>query len=113
MELRLERGDYRPDGTGGMERADGERALLQRVIFRLTARRGAFPLLPKLGSQLHLLAREKPAARHSTAMRFVQQALEEEQVAVEQVTLEQEGDRMRVAVQLLWQGRSLGAQVTV
>lgn len=113
MELKLERGDYRPDGRGGVQALDREQALLQRVVYRLTARRGAFPLMPELGSQLHLLAREKPADRQSAAMRLVQQALAQEPVTVEQVRVEQQGEGVRVAVQLLWQGRPLQAQVTV
>ena len=40
MELKLEQGDYVPDGAGGFETLDGAQALLARVLFRLTARRG-------------------------------------------------------------------------
>ena len=49
MELRLEQGDYVPNGAGGFQRLEGAEALLQRVLFRLTARRGQFPFLPELG----------------------------------------------------------------
>ena len=45
MELRLEQGDYVPNGAGGFQRLEGAEALLQRVLFRLTARRGQFPFL--------------------------------------------------------------------
>lgn len=60
MELRLEQGDYVPNGAGGFQRLEGAEALLQRVLFRLTARRGQFPFLPELGSRLYQLGREKP-----------------------------------------------------
>ena len=53
MELRLEQGDYVPNGAGGFQRLEGAEALLQRVLFRLTARRGQFPFLPELGSRLY------------------------------------------------------------
>ena len=52
MELKLERGDYIPDGAGGFTSLDGAQALLARVLFRLTARRGQFPFLPELGTEL-------------------------------------------------------------
>ena len=43
MELELQNGDYVPDGIGGVRRVSGREALAQRIIFRLTARRGSFP----------------------------------------------------------------------
>ncbi len=69
MELQIKNGDYVPDSLGGLIRLEEERALLQRVLFRLSARRGALPFLPGLGSRLYLLSREKPAARLSAARR--------------------------------------------
>ena len=65
MELKLEQGDYVPDGAGGFETLDGAQALLARVLFRLTARRGQFPFLPEMGSRLYLLGRERPSAREA------------------------------------------------
>ena len=52
MELRLREGDYVRDELGGVERLTGGEAVLQRALFRLSARRGAFPFLPELGSRL-------------------------------------------------------------
>ena len=52
METKLLNGDYVPDGLGGVARCQGADALLERVLFRLTARRGQFPPLPELGSRL-------------------------------------------------------------
>ena len=40
METKLLNGDYVPDGLGGVARCQGADALLERVLFRLTARRG-------------------------------------------------------------------------
>ncbi len=47
MEAKLFNGDYIPDGLGGVARCKGADALLERVLFRLTARRGQFPRLPR------------------------------------------------------------------
>lgn len=60
MELKLRNGDYVPDGVGGLKRVEGREALLQRVLFKLTARRGAFPFLPELGSRLWQLGKAPP-----------------------------------------------------
>ena len=80
--------DYVPDGVGGLQRVSGKEELLQRVLFRLTARRGGFALLPTLGSDLHLLGREKPGNRRSAAKKFVAEALDGEAgVTVEDVSL--------------------------
>ena len=53
MGLSLRNGDYVPDGTGGLRRTEGREALLEQVLFRLTARRGTFPFLPELGDLLY------------------------------------------------------------
>ena len=56
-ELALRHGDYVPDGTGGVVRAEGAEAVLEQVRFRLTARRGAFPL--QLPREWTILVRER------------------------------------------------------
>ena len=92
MELEMREGDYVPDGAGGVRRTFGAQALMQRVLFRLTARRGTFPLWPELGSRLWQLGRVPPAGRPAAARQYVAEALAEEPVRVEQVTLsEREG----------------------
>ena len=60
MGLSLREGDYVPDGTGGLRRTRGQEALLERVLFRLTARRGSFPFLPELGSRCLLYTSPSP-----------------------------------------------------
>ena len=75
MELQIQNGDYVPDGLGGFRRLTGGEALLQRVLFRLVPRRGAFPFMPELGSRLYLVLREKPAARQALAEQYVAEAL--------------------------------------
>lgn len=114
MEVRIHNGDYIPDGLGGVMRCQGADALLERVLFRLTARRGGFPLLPRLGSRLYLLPREPAAQRQSAAQLYVAEALAEEAVNVTDVTLTPEGrGYVRVSVLLEYQGAELTASVTV
>lgn len=78
MELELKNGDYVPDGTGGLRRLSGREELLQRVLFRLTAKRGAFPFWESLGSRLWSLGRLGAAQRQSAATQYVAEALAEE-----------------------------------
>lgn len=114
MEIKLVQGDYVPDGLGGVRRCKGSDALLQRVLYRLTAHRGQFPLLPQLGSQLYLLGREPAASRTSAAMKFAAEALADEDVEVTDVTLSPAGEgRIQVAVMLEYQGEDLSILLTV
>lgn len=114
MEARIHDGDYIPDGLGGVVRCQGTDALLERVLFRLTARRGGLPPLPRLGSRLHLLAREPAVQRLSAARQYVAEALAEEPVAVTDVTLSPEGrDRIRMKISLDYEGTELAVSLTV
>ena len=108
MELKLENGDYVPDGKGGHVRLGGAEEVLARVLFRLTARRGSFPLLPELGSNLYQLGKENSTRRLSAARQYVAEALAEEAVTVESVALQPaEAGRIAVEVELSYEGEQL------
>ena len=112
MELELKNGDYVPDGIGGVHRVSGREALAQRVLFRLTARRGAMPFLPELGSRLYQVLREKPSARQALAAQYAAEALEEEtDLKLSGVEWQDTEDGGRVVVRLEWRGETLTAQV--
>jgi len=114
MEAKLSNGDYIPDGLGGVVRCEGADALLERVLFRLTARRGSFPLLPQLGSRLYLLGREPAAQRSTAAMQYAAEALTEEDVTVTDVILSPAGEgRVRIQVLLEHRGEDLSVEMTV
>ena len=114
MEAKLCNGDYIADGLGGVERCAGADALLERVLFRLTARRGQFAPLPELGSRLYLLGREPVPQRLSAARQYVAEALAREDVTVSDVELEPAGDgRARLTVSLTSRGEPLSVTVTV
>lgn len=107
MELMLRNGDYVPDGNGGFLRAEGTDELLQRVLWKLTVRRGSFPFLPDLGSRLYLLPREKAGGRTALARQYVAEALAGEALEIDGVTLE--GETLRV--DLTWRGERLSARM--
>lgn len=106
-EFQMTQGDFVPDGAGNFYRLEGSQALVQRVLFKLTARRGAFPFLPRLGSRMHTLGREKASARPALCLQYVQEALEDENVTVTGVDYNDEQGQARVIVYLRWQGEAL------
>ena len=112
-EWQMKDGDLIPDGAGGFALVHGEQAVLQRVLFKLTARRGAFPFLPELGSRLHTLGREKPSVRQSLCAQYVTEALEGEPVTVKEVFYTEENGRSRVEVRMDLQGQETGVSVQV
>lgn len=114
MEWKLIQGDYVPDGTGGLTALSGGEEVLARVLYRLTARRGALPFLPELGSRLYLLRRERPSARQALAAQYVAEALQAEpDLSVRSVELAQDGETGLLTVFLDWQGETLTAQLAV
>ena len=113
MELMIRDGDYVPDGKGGFRRVQGTDELLQRVLFKLIARRGSFPFLPELGSELYRLPREKPSAWESLARQYAVQALQGEDVAVTGVTVTPAGAGATVEIFLDYRGTELIAALEV
>lgn len=113
MERILKNGDYVPDGAGSLQSVSGGEEALARALFRLTARRGALPFLPGLGSRLFELTREKPSARQALAEQYVAEALGEENVSVQSVELQQQGEGGVLTVELLWRGETLTGQIAL
>ena len=112
MEWKLIDGDYVPDGAGSLTALTGGEEVLARTLYRLTARRGALPFLPSLGSRLYQLPREKPSARQALAAQYVAEALREEaDLNVRSVELTQIGEDVLLAVYLDWRGEELTVQL--
>lgn len=108
MELALQNGDYLRSGAAGLRTLSGTEALLQRVLFRLTARRGSFPFWEELGSRLWQLSGLPLSARQAAARQYVAEALAAEKgLSVGEVTLTQTGDLALLTAELDWQGESL------
>ena len=106
-------GDYAPDGSGGICRAGGMQGMLAEALFRLTCRRGSFPLLPELGSRLYALAQEKPAARNMTARQYAAEALSGMDLEVADASVVELNENMaRVRLSLKSKGEELTLEVT-
>lgn len=114
MELAFRNGDYVSDGAAQLCRVQGQEELLQRVLFRLTARRGMFPFMEDLGSQLWKLGQLPPSARLAAARQYVAEALENEDgLTVESVSLEQTEEGAAVTARLAYGGESLSVTVNI
>ena len=101
--LRMKNGDYVPKGSG-LETVSGSEAVLQRVLLRLTARRGAFPFMESFGSRLWTLGQLKAAERQA----------EETGLTVDSVTLTQSGGECAaLTVQLTAGDTALTAEVAL
>ena len=84
---------------------------LKRVLWKLSIRRGCFPPLPGLGSQLYRLAGAQPARRGALARQYVTEALaEEESLLVDDVILSGTGT---LQVRLTWRGETLRLDMDV
>ena len=104
MSLLLKERDYAADGNGGVTVVRDGDALVNEVLFRLTARRGSFPFLPELGSRMGQLRREKPSAWETLARQFAAEALGGmDGVTVTGAAVRREQDALMVTVELLWQ----------
>lgn len=114
MELELREGDYVPEGAANLRRLSGAEAVLQRALFRLTARRGAFPFWDNLGSRLWQLGQLSPSARQAAARQYVAEALTEEPgLSVENVALTELGGKGSLIVDLSWNGTPLSVSLEV
>ena len=106
MELKIKDRDYVADGAGGLVRVSGWDELLERVLFKLSVRRGSFALAPELGSKLHLLWREKGESR-ATAL------ADEEGLSVTGMELAEKNGFLELRVLLRYENETGEAVVTI
>ena len=89
-------------------------SLARGAASKFTARRGAFPFLPELGSQLYRLPREKPSARQALAIQYAAQALEEEtELTVTGAALKDRSDGLELTVFMNCSGQPLAASLVI
>ena len=114
MELMLRDGDYVADGRGGVKRTEGGEEVLQRVLFQLGARMGAFPLLPQVGSELwRVPSGQRTAARGSGGAVCFQALAGEQDLEVTECVLEEREGAPWLTVRLTWRGTPLEAELAL
>ena len=87
---------------------------MERVLFRLRARRGRFPFCSGLGSRLWQLSSLPAGQRASAAEQYVAEALEDEPVRVEQVELTEAADgTAALTVRLTWEEETLAVTLEI
>ena len=96
MEMKLRDGEYVPDGNGGYERAKGYEELLERALFRLSARRGGFAPMPEVGSRLYTLIKLKRSEREMAAKQFAAEALYGLDLGIGDVNVSETDDGLNV-----------------
>ena len=112
MSILINNRDYVPDGAGSVTSVSGSAALLNEILFRLSVRRGSFPLLPDLGSRLHLLRQEKPSQRTALARQYAAEALAElTDVTVTDALVTPEEGRLHIRVELLSEDEALTVEL--
>lgn len=98
----------------GLQSAKGDEAVLQRMLMKLTARRGQFPFMENFGSRLWTLDRLRPADRQAAAEQYVLEALRDEPgLMVEQVTLAENGGKSSLTVNAVKDERRLTAEMAL
>lgn len=112
MSMLLEQKDYVPDGAGSVRSVEGAEAVLSEALFRLTARRGGFVLLPELGSRMYRLREERPSRRDALARQYAAEALAGlDEVTVTGASVTALGDTLRIRVELSWEGQPLSVEL--
>ena len=119
MELKIKDRDYVADGAGGLVRVSGWDELLERVLFKLSVRRGSFALAPELGSKLHLLWREKgesldfESVEDSTGEGVAEALADEEGLSVTGMELAEKNGFLELRVLLRYENETGEAVVTI
>ena len=110
--LKLVNGDYTARGHG-LVTVSGNEALLQRILIKLTARRGQFPFLEDFGSRLWTLGQLRPAQRQAAAAQYAAEALSDEAgLTVDSVTLTDCGDgTAKLTLAVSAEGKQLTTEV--
>lgn len=107
MELRIVNGDYSKTRFHDLESISGAEETAQRIMLRLSARRGGFALLPEYGSRLYTLSRVRPGQRESCARQYVAEALSDEDAVLETLSLRESGGRLILELSLRCGGESI------
>ena len=111
--LALVNGDYQPRGNG-LRTVTGDEALLQRILMKLTARRGQFPFGEEFGSRLWTLSQLRPSERQAAAEQYVVEALADETgLKVDGVTLTESGGTAKLTVRVSVSGTQLTVEAAL
>ena len=115
MELKIRNGEYVFDGSSALQKVEGNEELIQRVLYKLTARRECFPFLPERGRELYRLGYSAGKERCGAAEQAVREALQDAtDVELQSVMLADGPDNLHtLRVYLAYRGQALEVALTV
>lgn len=115
MELKLKNGRYVAVGAS-LDTVSGTEELSQRVMMKLTAKRGSFWPDPEYGSRLHELLRDEGQGNKELSVRqYVSEALaDEDDVELESVAISYpQEDTMKLFLKFSWSGGSFSTELII
>ena len=113
MELKMVDGGY-VVRNGRLERVSGSEETAQRIMMKLSARRGAFPMMPEFGSRLYLLSGLPESRMKPLAVKYISEALSGERgVTVESVEINGKDDAVALTVRLAANGETLSVTTEI
>lgn len=112
MVNKLTNGDYVVRGST-IVRVTGLAARFQDALFRLQCRRGSFPFLPELGSQLWRLGMEKASNWDAHARQYCAEALRGTGITAQKIQVTRQGRALLVELSLTEGTARMDAEVTV
>jgi len=113
MELKLSGSDYAVS-EGKLSSVSGAEEILQRVLMKLTAKRGGFAPMPEFGSRLHLLPGAKKSERAALSEAYVAEALAgERDISISSLNVSEAGGEIRIALTLRYKGNDFDLALSV
>ena len=114
MELKLVNGDYVRREIGVFESTYGIDELMERVKFKLTARKGGLVLMPDMGSELYKITGVKKSQRASMAEMYITDAVSDEpDVSVKNVSVSEKGDTLEVCAEFEYTGGEFAVSIDI
>lgn len=113
MELKIVDGDYTKDSFHDIASADGSEEVAERIMAKLVARRGGFAILPDFGSQLYKLSMVKTSERLSYAKQYIAEALSDENIEIDEITVSEADETIVVGLSLTYNGESITLETVI
>lgn len=115
MDTALFNGDHRRGINGNPYLIDGAMEIAQRASIRLSVRKGSFPLDKGLGSLLYTLRDVPKEDRDKTALSLARSALLDmgELEVIDARAIEDEGDSLRIEVELKYMDKKIKMEARV
>jgi len=114
LELKLVDGNYLPFKNGGLQSVRGIDETAQRIVMKLSAKRGQFLPMPEFGSLLHTLPLYKPSLQKVAAIGFVKECLADEpDIVIRDLDLLPLQDHISISLSITLNNRNINITTTI